>query len=219
MFQPSVWMLGRLNSASWRCWVRNEHVTQNEEVWRKRCNLKNKSKWKEACFDSCAIDLHACSFSCEEEKLTSAAYSQQQLGLSDLPSQILLQKQVEVGGKHTIMLKIPFKTAKYCQVYSGFDLSYSVPLTFSLLQNSSCLASALKFLEAIVFFIHELFLQEEQIDYLKNKSSSPSFSQVWKDNGDTVYLLSTFAQCNFFSKYSLMGSPKNLSLCFGNSCV
>lgn len=73
------------------------------------------------------------------------------------------------------MLKVPFKTAKYRCVHSVFDLSYSVPLIFSLLQNSSCLASALRFLEAVVFFIRALFPQEEQIGYLKNKSSSLPF--------------------------------------------
>jgi len=138
-----------------------------------------------------------------------------------LPSLILFQKQVEVGGKNTVMLKIPFKTAKYSRVHSGFDISYSIPLTFSLLQNSSCLARALRFLEAIVFFIRALFLWEKRVDYLKkkNKSSFPSFSRVWKHNGDVLYLFNTFAQCNFFPKYSLMGSLRNLSARIGNSCV
>lgn len=62
------------------------------------------------------------------------------------------------------MLKLCFITAKYHHVHSGFDLFYSVPLNFSLPQKSSCLTSALRFLEAIVFFIQALFLQEQQID-------------------------------------------------------
>lgn len=117
------------------------------------------------------------------------------------------------------MLKLPFITAKYHRVHSGFDLFYSVPLNFFLPQRSSCLASALRFLEAIVFFIQALFLQEQQVDYLKIRSSSSSFSQVWKDNGDGLHLFSTFAQCNFFLKYGLMGSLQSLSACSGNSCV
>lgn len=163
--------------------------SQNEEVWQQRRNLKNKKKWNGSCFGFCAIDLHACSFSREEEKLISATYSQQHLRLLELLSRILFQKQAKVGGKNTLVLKMPFKTAKYRCVSIDFELSYSVPLISSLLQNSSCLANGLRFLEAIVFFIQAL-LQEEQIDYLKNKSTSPFFSKVWKDNGVYYYTYS-----------------------------